>query len=194
MVMAWACRLGMFLFARVLQDGKDSRFDVIKQVPRRFFTAWTIQGFWVFITLLPTLLLNDNPRDKPLGAQDWIGWSLWAIGMGLEMLADYQKSAFKRLPENQGKFITTGLWSISRHPNYFGEMMLWAGLYITASSVFRGYEYVSVLSPVFVCLLITKLSGVPMLEKSGLKRWGHLPEYQEYLRSTPVLVPFLNFF
>ena len=92
----------------------------------------------------------------------------------------------------QGKFITSGLWSLSRHPNYFGEIMLWFGLYLSASSVFKGWQYLSVLSPVFVHLLITKLSGIPLLEQAGLKKWGHLPEYQNYLRNTPILVPFLK--
>ena len=90
----------------------------------------------------------------------------------------------------QGKFITSGLWSLSRHPNYFGEILLWFGLYFSASTVFRGWQYLAVLSPVFVQLLITKLSGIPMLEAAGLKKWGHLPEYQNYLRNTPILIPF----
>merc|ERR1712045_882745 len=98
----------------------------------------------------------------------------------------------RRRSENRGKFITTGLWSISHHPNYFGEILLWFGLYISASSVFQRFQYLSVLSPFFVYLLITRLSGIPLLEKAGLKKWGSLPEYQRYINETPCLVPFVN--
>ncbi len=110
--------------------------------------------------------------------------------MFFEVVADYQKSAFRRDPANAGKFINTGLWSISRHPNYFGEILLWFGLYVSASSMFKKWQYLAVLSPIAVHQLITKLSGIPLLEKSGLKKWGKLPQYQEYLKNTPELVPF----
>jgi len=192
MVMAWAFRLGLFLFLRIMKDGKDKRFDKVRDQPLRFLVFWLIQGLWVFVTLLPTLMLNESKRDRPLGAQDYIGWAIWAAGMVFEVTADLQKSAFRRDPANDGKFINTGLWSISRHPNYFGEISLWFGLYVSASSVFSGLEYLAVLSPVFVHLLITKVSGIPLLEKAALKKWGSLPQYKEYLKNTPVLVPFLN--
>ena len=196
-----------------MKDGKDKRFDKVRDQPLRFLVFWLIQGLWVFVTLLPTLMLNESKRDRPLGAQDYIGWAIWAAGMVFEVTADLQKSAFRRDPANdvrlkfqlrkgyqfftvfsmfQGKFINTGLWSISRHPNYFGEISLWFGLYVSASSVFSGLEYLAVLSPVFVHLLITKVSGIPLLEKAALKKWGSLPQYKEYLKNTPVLVPFLN--
>lgn len=190
MVMAWAFRLGSYLFTRIIKDGKDKRFDNVRDNPLRFFSFWTIQGVWVFVTLLPTLMLNNEKSDRPLGKQDYIGWAMWATGMFFEVLADYQKSTFRNDPNNQGKFITSGLWSLSRHPNYFGEILLWFGLYFSASTVFRGWQYLAVLSPVFVQLLITKLSGIPMLEAAGMKKWGHLPEYQNYLRNTPTLIPF----
>jgi len=190
MVMAWAFRLGSYLFIRILKDGKDKRFDNVRDNPGRFFSFWTIQGVWVFVTLLPTLMLNNQTNDKPIGKQDYLGWAMWATGMFFEVLADYQKTAFRNDPANQGKFITSGLWSLSRHPNYFGEILLWFGLYVSASSVFKGWQYLAVLSPVFVHLLITKLSGIPLLEKAGVKKWGHLPEYQNYLKNTPILVPF----
>jgi len=190
MVMAWASRLGYFLFSRVMKDGKDSRFDEIKQTPSRFFVAWTLQGLWVFITLLPTLMVNQSKSVRPLGLRDYIGWSMWALGFLFEVTADWQKTAFRADPANKGQFIETGLWSISRHPNYFGEILLWSGLYVAGSSVFKGPQYLAVLSPLFIYLLITRISGIPMLRESGIKKWGHLPEYKEYLRRTPELVPF----
>jgi len=191
MVMLWAFRLGTFLFVRVIKDGQDRRFDKIKASALRFFNAWTIQGLWVFITSLPTLMLNDsNVQDQSIGLLEKTGWAMWALGMTIELAADYQKTVFRSNEANKGTFIRSGLWSISRHPNYFGEILLWAGLYVSASSVFSGYQYLAVLSPVFVYLLITKLSGVPMLEKAGEKKWGHLKEYKQYLSNTPCLVPF----
>merc|ERR1712045_887489 len=192
MVMAWAFRLGSYLFIRILKDGKDKRFDKVRDNPARFFSFWTIQGVWVFVTLLPTLMLNNEKIDKPLGKQDYLGWALWATGMFFEVVADYQKTAFRNDPSNQGKFITTGLWSLSRHPNYFGEITLWFGIYLSCSSTFRGVQYLSVISPLFICFLLTRVSGVPLLEKSGMKRWGELPAYKKYLEDVPVLIPFIK--
>ena len=121
MVTAWACRLGMYLFVRILKDGKDKRFDNVRNNPARyfeikklctftpvlihsffrFFSFWTIQGVWVFVTLLPTLMLNNSSREKPIGTRDYVGWSIYAIGMIFEVMADYQKTAFKNDPNNK---------------------------------------------------------------------------------------------
>eukprot|EP00090_Calanus_glacialis_P025718 TRINITY_DN4033_c0_g1_i1.p1 TRINITY_DN4033_c0_g1~~TRINITY_DN4033_c0_g1_i1.p1 ORF type:complete len:264 (+),score=68.22 TRINITY_DN4033_c0_g1_i1:34-825(+) len=191
-VFAWACRLGTFLFMRILKDGSDKRFDKARDSPSMLFKFWTIQGLWVFITLLPTLLQNNERRAVPIGRRDYIGWTIWGVGFLIEVVADLQKSIFKANPVNDGKFITTGLWSLSRHPNYFGEISLWFGIYISCSSVFSGAQYLSVLSPVMVMLLITKLSGIPLLEQQGLKKWGHLAEYKKYLEDVPVLIPFIK--
>jgi len=190
MIFAWACRLGTFLFMRVLKDGQDKRFNEARDNPGKFFVFWSLQGVWVWLTLLPTLILNTERRNPALGTRDYLGYGLWLTGFLIEVTADMQKSIFKADPANEGKFITSGLWSLSRHPNYFGEIMLWAGLYVSSSSVFRGTQYMSVISPLFIYLLISRLSGVPLLEKSGLERWGKLPEYQKYLKEVPVLVPF----
>jgi len=192
LIFAWACRLGTFLFMRILKDGADKRFDKVRDNPATLFKFWTIQGLWVYITLLPTLLQNNERRNTPIGRRDYIGWTIWGVGFLLEVVADMQKSIFKANPVNEGKFITSGLWSISRHPNYFGEISLWVGIYISCSSVFRGAQYLSVLSPVMVMLLITKLSGIPLLEQAGLKKWGHLAEYKKYLEDVPVLIPFIK--
>lgn len=165
----------------------------MRDSPVKLFTFWSLQGVWVFVTLLPTLMANSpSARDPALTTQDLVGWSLWGIGMAFEVIADLQKSLFRMNPENKDKFIQEGLWSISRHPNYFGEILLWAGLYVSASTTFRGAQYLAVLSPLFVYVLITRVSGVPILESQARKRWGHLAEYQRYLRQTPILVPFLK--
>eukprot|EP00088_Acartia_fossae_P011112 TRINITY_DN15575_c0_g1_i1.p1 TRINITY_DN15575_c0_g1~~TRINITY_DN15575_c0_g1_i1.p1 ORF type:complete len:194 (-),score=25.80 TRINITY_DN15575_c0_g1_i1:177-758(-) len=192
MVFAWACRLGSFLFVRIMKDGEDKRFDRAKESPSVMFKFWTIQAIWVFVTLLPTLMLNSERRNPPIGTRDYIGWGIWAGGFLIEVIADAQKTYFRNDPANKGKFITSGLWSVSRHPNYFGEISLWFGLYISASSVFSGAQYFSVISPVAVMLLITKLSGIPLLEKAGMKKWGDNPEYLKYIQDTPSLIPFIK--
>lgn len=189
MVATWAVRLGMFLFTRVMKDGGDSRFDKVKGNPKVFFIYWTLQALWVWMTLLPTMIVNSEKKDKPLGIRDYLGWALWVAGFLMEATADYQKTVFKADPDNAGKFISTGLWGISRHPNYLGEIMLWSGLYLSASSVMSGYQHISVVSPIFVYLLLTRLSGVPILERMGMKRYGQNPKYLEYVKNTAVLIP-----
>jgi len=193
LVTAWAVRLGTFLFFRVMKDGGDKRFDKARNDPKVLLVYWTLQGVWVFVTLLPTIMMNNSgvARER-LCRRDYIGWAVWGIGFAFELIADYQKSTFRSISANKGKFIQTGVWSISRHPNYFGEILLWFGLYISSSSVFSGWQYLAVLSPTAVWLLITKISGIPLLEKAGLAKWGNLPEYQKYLLETPILVPFLK--
>lgn len=190
-VSIWAIRLGTYLFSRILQDGEDRRFRRAKESMPLFFTFWTVQALWVFLTLLPTLILNMKNQDKTLTAKDYIGWGIWGIGFLTEMIADFQKSRFRSDLDNRGKFITTGLWSLCRHPNYLGEILMWAGLFLPASSVMSENEYYSVISPFFVAYLLTKVSGIPLLERHADKKWGALPEYQRYKTTTAKLIPYI---
>ena len=190
-VSIWALRLGLFLFHRVLKAGKDSRFNKVRGNPSAFWVYWTLQGLWVWMTLLPTLILNTSARDEKLTWKDYLGWSLWVIGFALEVVADHQKSQFRADPANKGKWISSGLWSMCQHPNYLGEILLWSGLFLPASSVMSGRQYWSVVSPMFVVYVLTRLSGIPILEKQGVRRWGHLAEYLKYRQTTATLVPHL---
>ncbi|KAM3617502.1 uncharacterized protein V6R79_007149 [Siganus canaliculatus] len=190
---ALPCRLGTFLFMRILKDGHDRRFNNVRDSPGTFFVYWTIQAMWVFVTLLPTLMLNTEKRDVPLGTRDYIGWTLWGIGFASEAIADQQKWLFKRNPDNAGKFIQSGLWAYSRHPNYFGEILQWTGLWLSASSVMQGPQYLSVASPLFVWFLLRFVSGIPILEKQAMKKWGSDPAFQDYIRNTPLLWPWPKF-
>ncbi|CAM4872322.1 unnamed protein product [Rotaria socialis] len=193
-VFFWALRLGAFLFYRILKVGKDSRFDRMRNNPTRLLITWMLQGIWVLITLLPTLYLNQKQVDKPLRKTDYIGWSLWLFGFIFETIADTQKMSFKNNLNNKNTFIETGLWKYSRHPNYFGEMCAWFGLYISSSHMLVGYErFFGVLSPIFVTLLISFLSGIPILERQAMKLFASNPAYQAYRNRTPILIPFLNF-
>ncbi|CAL8319635.1 unnamed protein product [Merluccius merluccius] len=190
LVTAWGIRLGTFLFMRVLKDGRDRRFDGVRDSPGTFLVYWSIQAVWVFVTLLPTLMLNAERRDVPVGARDFVGWGVWGLGFVTQAVADQQKWFFKRDPHNAGKFIRHGLWSYSRHPNYLGEVLQWSGLWLSASRVMRGPQYLSAASPLFVWFLLRHVSGVPILERQALRRWGSDPGYQDYVKNTPLLWPF----
>lgn len=189
MVGIWALRLGSFLFARIGRDGHDSRFDRIKVNPARFLVAWTLQAVWVTFTAAAAIAVIAMAERAELGLWFWIGAAVWLTGFVIEVVADRQKSAFKSDPDNEGDFIDTGLWSWSQHPNYFGEIVLWLGIAIIAVPLLSGTDWLVMLSPIFVFLLLTGLSGIPMLDAKAKERWGDDPDYQEYRRKTSKLVP-----
>lgn len=190
LVVIWAARLGSFLFTRVRRSGADDRFDEIKPNLTRFLSVWTIQGLWVTMTAAAAWIAMTSASKVPLDAFAAVGLVVWLIGFGFEVVADLQKSRFKADPANAGRFISTGLWSVSRHPNYFGEILLWIGVAIIALPALSGWQYIALLSPVFVALLLIKLSGIPLLEAKADKKWGGQADYEEYKRRTPVLLPF----
>lgn len=189
LVVIWAARLGTFLFRRISRAGKDDRFDELKKSFFRFLNVWTIQGLWVTFTAAAAWVgITSSQRV----AFDWlavVGLVLWAVGFAFEVVADLQKSRFKADPANEGRFINTGLWSKSRHPNYFGEIVLWIGVALIALPTFQGWQWIAIISPLFVTLLLTRVSGVPMLEKKADGKWGGQADYEEYKRTTPVLIP-----
>lgn len=189
LICIWALRLSSFLFLRVKQDGSDGRFDVIKPNFGRFMLTWTLQAFWVFVTSAAALTAITGGLRMPLDTLAWAGLTMWVVGMLIEMRADRQKRTFRKQPQNAGRFITTGLWAWSRHPNYFGEILLWVGVTLIALPVLSGWQYVTLVSPLFVILLLTRVSGIPMLEARSDKRWGDDPEYQAYKARTPLLIP-----
>ena len=189
MVMVWALRLSLFLFRRIAKAGKDDRFDKIKTKPLRFLMAWTVQGLWVLLTAAAALAVITGGAREPLGVIGIFGILVWAAGMLIEIVADRQKSAFKSNPDNKGGFISTGLWAWSRHPNYFGEIVLWTGMAIVALPVLHGWQWATLISPVFVAFLLIKVSGIPLLEAKADERWGGDEDYEAYKRNTPVLVP-----
>lgn len=191
LVVLWAVRLGSFLLKRILQDGTDSRFDDIKPVFFRFLLTWTLQALWVIVTAGAAIAAITTSTSVGM---DWVaivGAIVWFVGFSFEVIADNQKRLHKLSGDGQG-FISSGLWSVSRHPNYFGEIVLWSGVAIIASSALSGWQYVTLISPFFVWLLLTKVSGIPLLEAKSDKRWGEDPAYLAYKENTPVLVPRLR--
>jgi steroid 5-alpha reductase family enzyme len=189
LVIIWAIRLGVFLSRRVKKAGKDDRFDEIKPSFFRFLNVWNIQALWVSFTVAAALIAITSTHHKALDIFAIIGFLVWVIGFGIEVVADSQKSRFNANPENKGKFIQTGLWSRSRHPNYFGEILLWVGIAIITLPVLQGWQWIALISPVFVTLLLTRVSGIPLLENKSDKKWGGQEGYEAYKKRTPVLIP-----
>jgi steroid 5-alpha reductase family enzyme len=189
LVLIWALRLGLFLFRRVIKAGEDKRFESIKQSFFQFLMTWTLQGLWVSFTLAAALAAITTDKKESLGIVGIVGFIIWILGFGFEVIADYQKSKFRSIPENQGKFITTGLWRFSRHPNYFGEILLWIGIAVIALPTLEGMRWLTLISPIFVALLLTRVSGIPILEKRADNKWGTQTDYQEYKSKTPALIP-----
>jgi steroid 5-alpha reductase family enzyme len=189
LVVLWAARLGTYLVRRIRKAGKDDRFDAIKPSFLRFLNAWTLQGLWVTLTLAAALAAITTNKREDLGVVALAGLLVWAAGFAIEATSDLQKSRFRADPANKGRFIRSGLWAWSRHPNYFGEIVLWVGVAIVAVPVLQGWQWVTLVSPVFVAFLLARVSGVPLLEKSADERWGGQDDYEAYKARTPVLVP-----
>ena len=189
-VWIWAFRLGSFLFVRVKKAGSDGRFDLMKKDFWWFLMTWTIQGLWVFLTLAMALAAITSESKMAIDIFAVVGTLIWIFGFSIEVVADQQKTNFKDDPANKDSFITVGLWSWSRHPNYFGEMVLWIGIAVIAFPVLIGWQLVALISPIFVIFLLTRISGITMLESRGYKKWKDDPAYIDYLERTSVLVPF----
>jgi len=184
----WTIRLGSFLFMRIKKSGADSRFDEIKTNFLRFWVAWTLQALWVFLTLAAALVVLTSNKVVDLGVYAIIGLVIWVVGFGIEVIADRQKTQFKEDISNKGKFISQGLWAYSRHPNYFGEIMLWTGVFVISIPVLQGWQWISIISPIFIFLLLKYVSGVNMLEKIADKRWGGQADYEAYKKRTSELI------
>jgi len=209
--------VGSYLFARISSDGKDSRFDDIRTSPPKFLGAFFAQATWVSLCLMPVLALNALPAatfaslPAAVGITDIIGILLYVGGLSFEVAADRQKNAWvqeKKEKKHEEDFLTRGLWSKSRHPNYFGEATLWTGIATTAAGVLTtGVGQVGMglagwgllgkgialaacgVSPAFVSFLLLKVSGVPISETKYDKRYGDRADYKKWKEETPMLIP-----
>jgi len=187
MVGLWALRLGSFLFARIRREGTDRRFDALKLDFARFLLTWTLQGLWVFLTVSCALAAITAATAERLGPLAALGTAVWIAGFAIEAVADRQKGVFRADPANRARFITRGLWAWSRHPNYCGEILLWIGVALVAVPALSGWQLVTLISPLFVYVLLTRISGIPLLESRSDAKWGDDSEYQAYKERTPVL-------
>ena len=186
-IVIWAIRLGSFLFMRIHKAGEDRRFREIKTNFTRFFMTWTLQGMWVSMCLLCVLTALSSYSGIIMNNVFYIGLLIFILGFIIEVVADHQKTVFRKDLNNKDKFISTGLWSYSRHPNYLGEILLWFGVAIMSFSSLQDLQYLTLISPIFVYILLVYISGIRILENQGDKKWGHLDSYKEYLKNTPRL-------
>ncbi len=189
LIATWTLRLGIFLFYRVLKVGEDIRFKDVKNNALKFFVWFSISSLWVSLTTMAAMNVVTSKNYNQDLTLLYIGTIIWIIGFLFETISDYQKIKFKNNALNKNKFIDSGLWSISRHPNYFGEIILWIGIYIITLPSTSGLEYLGIISPLFVIVLLNKVSGINLLESSADKKWGSSKEYQKYKKITPRLIP-----
>ena len=187
-IIIWAVRLGSFLFFRIKKAGEDKRFRELKISFTRFFLVWNISGMWVSFCSMCAITAISSGNGVQLNPLFYIGAITFLVGFILEIVADHQKTAFRKDPKNKDKFINTGLWARSQHPNYVGEITLWAGIALISFSSLEGWGYISLISPIFTYWLLVFVSGIPQLEESGEKKWGHLKAYQDYTKNTPKLI------
>ena len=188
MILVWAVRLGSFLFWRIKKDGQDKRFIMMKTKFTWFLLTWTLGGLWVLVTMAAGLAALTSNTTVELGILGYVGITLWLFGFAVEVIADNQKRQFKKDPNNRDRFITSGLWSWSQHPNYFGEITLWLGLALLTYPVLSGWQLVTLISPIFVYLLLTQLSGIPTLDRLAKEKWGSDSDYKAYVQATSKLM------
>ena len=188
-IIIWSLRLGTFLFLRIKKAGKDRRFNEIKKSFSWFFMTFSVSGMWV--TICSICALTGIANGIIFSSTTIIGIIIFIIGFTIEIIADSQKTKFRANDDNKDKFISSGLWKYSRHPNYLGEIILWLGISLISFSSLEGFQYITLISPIFTYLLLVNVSGINFLEKSGKKKWGHLESYKKYLKETPRLFGFL---
>ncbi|KAL6518117.1 hypothetical protein OROMI_033818 [Orobanche minor] len=184
LVIIWSLRLGLFLLMRILRWGEDHRLDDMRNNLGKLAVFWIFQAVWVWTVSLPVTVVNASDRDPSVQAADIIGLIMWTLGIFVEATADQQKFHFKNSPENRGKWCNVGLWKYSRHPNYFGEIFLWWGIFVAAIPVLENLEWLVIFGPIFLTLLLLFLSGIPLLEESADKKYGNVPGYMHYKRTT----------
>ena len=189
LISIWTIRLGLFLFMRIHKAGEDKRFRSIKTSASQFFMTFTLSGLWVTLCSMCALVAISSPEGLVMNALTYVGIILFIIGFGIEIVADNQKTAFRSIEANKDSFITSGLWSKSRHPNYFGEVLLWFAIAVISFSSLEGLQLITLISPVFTYILLVYVSGVRMLEDMNDKKWADDEQYKSYKKNTPMLFP-----
>lgn len=189
LISIWTIRLGLFLFMRIHKAGEDKRFRTIKTSASQFFMTFTLSGLWVTLCSMCALVAISSPEGLVMNALTYVGIILFIIGFGIEIVADNQKTAFRSIKSNKDSFITSGLWSKSRHPNYFGEVLLWFAIAVISFSSLEGLQLITLISPVFTYILLVYVSGVRMLEDMNDKKWADNEQYKSYKKNTPMLFP-----
>jgi steroid 5-alpha reductase family enzyme len=187
-VIVWGLRLAGYLFLRILKIKHDERFDGRRENFLRFAAFWFFQGAVIWVALLPVTIAMSAGNWTPT-VLSYSGLALFLIGLILETIADSQKFAFRNNPANRGKWIESGLWKYSRYPNYFGEIVLWWGIFLMATPALSGLAWLSVAGPVCITWILIKVSGIPLLEESHQRKYGGNPQWTAYVRRTSLLIP-----
>ncbi len=188
LIVIWALRLGSYLFLRIHAMGRDKRFDAFRHKWLSFLGFWIVQAVSVWIILLPYIAGVDVP-EKVVSPVFILGCALAFGGFLLEAVADYQKYVFKR--SNPDGFMSTGVWKRIRHPNYTGEILFWTGLFVALLPFFSGWQYFTVVSPLWICFLLIRFSGIPLLRKKWDEKYGNDPAFQQYLQRSYSLFPYI---
>jgi steroid 5-alpha reductase family enzyme len=189
MIAVWGLRLAIYLFIRIIRIGRDTRFDDKRDSFKNFGFFWLLQAVSVWIILLPVTFLFGSTGAGRSTVVPAAGIVVWVLGFAIESAADQQKFRFKSNSENSGRWIRHGLWKYSRHPNYFGEILCWWGVFLLALPYFRGIAWAGILGPVHITVLLLFVSGIPLLEKQSDDKYGDKDGYGEYKRKTSILVP-----
>ena len=177
--MLWGTRLALYLLIRILKTGTDKRFDNVRENPLKFLVFWVFQMVWVFVVSLGVIFVNSPSAERP-GYEDIepkdvtviIGALMFLFGLALETVADQVKFSFRNNPENKGRFCNVGPWRYSRHPNYFGEIVVWWGIFVMSTSILTTWKWIALLSPLFITTILIFGSGIPLLERAADRRYG----------------------
>ncbi|HNW23618.1 MAG TPA: DUF1295 domain-containing protein [Candidatus Dojkabacteria bacterium] len=188
-VVIWGLRLAIYLFVRIIKTGKDKRFDGVRENFKKFGSFWLLQAISIFVILLPTTNILISKDEMSLNWISYIGLGISVLGIVIESIADSQKFIFKSKKENKGKWVSTGLWKYSRHPNYLGEIMMWVGIFLYCLVYINGIGFITILSPIYITVLLVAVSGIPTLEKEYDKRYRGSKQYQDYKKNTGILFP-----
>lgn len=188
-VVIWGLRLAIYLFVRIIKTGKDKRFDGVRENFKKFGSFWLLQAISIFVILLPTTYILISKDEMSLNWISFIGLVIALMGIVIEGVADSQKFVFKNKSSNKGKWISTGLWKYSRHPNYLGEIMMWVGIFLYCLVYINGIGFITILSPIYITVLLVAVSGIPTLEKEYDKRYRGSKQYQDYKKHTGILFP-----
>jgi steroid 5-alpha reductase family enzyme len=189
MIVVWGLRLGGYLLIRILHMKKDARFDGIRESLGKFSAFWILQALTIYVVMLPSILFLSLPRAPKVTPAVWIGAAVWLAGLIIESAADAQKFRFRRNEANRGRWIEHGLWRYSRHPNFFGEILCWAGLFLLIAPSLQGWMWVALVGPIFITAMLLFFSGIPTVEKRSEASYGANPDYRRYKEQTSLLVP-----